>query len=402
MKRTLGQSLIGNLVRAIIEIISPAYLREAQATASASDYRLTAPQTLHPIESFSKFILIEWFCPMNPSSLDKLFPPDRQKLYAAMLQKRGGLTRRRAECFIRLWAYLLLKRQEELEGILPQPLSSLEPPDGSIACTHREAAELFYGDQERGSDRAAGMMIDRLAALGLLEKQYDGQTLCLQVRSLPELTLLKVEEPVELFMDDFNPRTDTIPVAYLYSRSYAELIRDGSVVSKISRILRTWAQEYPTGMRVIRRSDNLNVAGVMILFPVSSESEFNFFQPPSKSFYLTSDNPVDPFKMAALGDQNCTSVYIRAWIIDPAFFNPATLCQLLEDTQRTLKRMQSDFPQLCDLYSIVLHPIHEELRRVLGFERVYQDTQRSYSWVYLAADRFANIDIKQALNNLKI
>ncbi|MCY7324223.1 MAG: hypothetical protein LH660_21090 [Phormidesmis sp. CAN_BIN36] len=339
---------------------------------------------------------------MNPTFLDKLFPLDRQKLYASTLQKRGGLTRRRAECFVRLWAYLLLKQQEELEGVLPQSISNLEPPEGLIACTHREAAELFYGNQERGSDRAAGMMIDRLAALGLLEKQYDGQTLCLQVRSLPELTLLQVEKPVELFMDDFNPRTDAIPVAHLYARSYAELIRDGSAVAKISRVLRAWAQEYPTGMRVMRRADNLNVAGVAILFPVSSESEFNFFQPPSKSFYLTSDNPIDPFKMATLADENCTSVYVRAWIIDPPFFNPATLHQLLEDTQRTVKRMQSDFPQLCDLYSIVLHPIYEELRRVLGFERIYQDTQRSYSWVYLAADRFVNLDIKQALANLKI
>ena len=339
---------------------------------------------------------------MNPRLLDSLFPLDRQKLYASMLQKRGGLTRRRAECFVRLWAYLLLKKQEELKGTPPQPLVSLEPPEGSIACTHREAAELFYGDQERGSDRAAGMMIDRLAALGLLEKQYDGQTLCLEVRSLPELTLLQVEEPVELFMDDFNPRTDAIPVAYLYARSYAELVRDGSVVAKIARVLRAWAQQYPTGIRVIRRADNLNVAGIAILFPVSSESEFNFFQPPSKSFYLTSDNPIDPFTMATVGDESCTSVYVRAWIIDPIFFNPATLYQLLEDSQKTLKRMQSDFPQLCDLYSIIIHPVHEELRRVLGFERIYQDTQRSYSWVYLAADRFINLDIKQALNNLKI
>ncbi|WP_068817831.1 hypothetical protein [Phormidesmis priestleyi] len=339
---------------------------------------------------------------MNPSFLNKLFPLEHQKLYASMLQKRGGLTRRRAECFVRLWAYLLLKQQEELAGKLPEPLSRLEPPEGSVACTHREAAELFYGDQERGSDRAAGMMIDRLAALGLLEKQYDGQTLCLQVQSLPELTLLQVEAPMELFMDDFNPRTDAIPVAHLYARSYAELVRDGSVIAKIARTLRTWAQEYPVGMRVIRRSDNLNVVGIAILFPVSSESEFNFFQPPSKSFYLTTDNPVDPFKIASVNDINCTSVYIRAWIIDPPFFKASTLYQLLEDTRTTLNRMQSDFPQLCDLYSVVLHPVHEELRRVLGFERIYQDTQRSYSWVYLAADRFANLDFKQALANLRI
>jgi hypothetical protein len=339
---------------------------------------------------------------MNPESLDKLFPSKQQKLYAEMLQKRGGLTRRRAEYFVKLWAYLLLKQREELEGKVLHPLTNLEVPEGLIACTHREAAELFYGNKDRGSDRAAGMMIDRLVALGLLEKQYDGQTLCLQVRSMPELSLGTIEEPVELFMDDFNSRTDAIPVANLFARSYAELIRDGAAIAKIARALRSWAQHYPKGMRVLRRADNFNVVGVAVLYPVTSESEFNFFQPPSKSFYLTTDNPVDPFKLATPGDPNCTSVFIRAWIIDSPFINGATLYKLLDDTQKTLSKMQEDFPELCDLYSLIVHPLYEELRRVLGFERICQDTQRSYSWIYLALDRFISIDIKQALSNLKI
>ncbi|KAM3101187.1 hypothetical protein ACKFKF_09415 [Phormidesmis sp. 146-12] len=349
---------------------------------------------------FEHFVPV-WFRSMNPEFLDNLFPIDRQQIYSSTLQKRSGLTRRRAEYFVKLWAYLLLKQREELGERILQPLTHLDPPEGLIVCTHREASQLFYGNKERGSDRAAGMMIDRFAALGLLEKQYDGQTLCLRVRSLPELTMLQVEEPVDLFMDDFNPRTDAVPVANLTARSYGELVRDGAAIAKISRALRTWAKQYPTGMRVMRRSDNLNIVGVCILYPVSSESEFNFFQPPSKSFYLTTDNPIDPFQMSPPGDASCTSVFLRVWAIDSPFINSVTLQKLLEDTQVTLRRMQSDFPELCDLYSLLIHPIYEEMRRLLGFDRICQDNQRSYSWIYLAVDRFLSTDIKQTLSNLK-
>ncbi|NJR50047.1 MAG: hypothetical protein HC780_11245 [Leptolyngbyaceae cyanobacterium CSU_1_3] len=339
---------------------------------------------------------------MNPEQLDTLFSHERQRAYAEMLQYRGGLTRRRAEYFVKLWAYLLLKQRQELEGHLPNPILHLEPPDGLIACTHREASELFYGNKDRGSDRAAGMMIDRLSALGLIEKQYDGQTLYLQIRSLPELTLLKVTEPIELWMDHFNPRTDAIPVATLIARSYTELVRNGTMIAKTARVLRTWAQENPAGMRVMRRSDNLNVVGASVLYPVNSESEFNFFQPPSKSFYLTTDTPIDPFKLATIGDPNCTSVFIRAWVIDSSFISGDSIHKLLEDTQATLIQMQSDFPELCDLYALSVHPVYEEIRRVLGFEKICQDMQRSHAWIYLAIDRFLSIDIKQALSNLKI
>lgn len=339
---------------------------------------------------------------MTPENLDELFPIEQQRNYITMLQTRGGFTRRRAEYFVRLWAYLLLKQQEELNGSPPKVLDELYPPEGLVACTHREAAALFYGSLERGSDRAAGMMIDRLVGLGLLEKHYDGQSLALQIRSIPELELPTKPAPIEIFADEFNPRTDAVPVANLFARNYAELVRDGAVIAKVARSLRSWSQQYPVGMRVLRRSDNLNVIGAAVLFPVAHESELHFFQPPSKSFYLTTDAPVDPFKMASLGDQNCTSVFVRTWVIDPPYISGATLYKLLEDSQQTLTRMQADYPNICDLYSLIVHPMYEELRRVLGFERICQDSQRSYAWIYLALDRFLQIDLKQALSNLRI
>lgn len=339
---------------------------------------------------------------MIPALVDRLFPLDVQRPYIAMIQRRGGLTRRRAEYFIRLWAYLLLKQQEERSGKLPSPLKELSAPEGLISCTHREAAELFYQNQDRGSDRAAGMMIDRLASIGLIEKKYDGQSLYLQIRALPELELPKIEAPIELFMDDFNPRTDAISVATLYTRNYASMIRDGAAMSKVAKVLRVWAQQYKTGMRVLRRSDNHNVVAASVLYPVTSDCDLYFCQPPSKSFYLTTDNLNDPFIMASPGDTTCLSVYIRAWVIDQPYLTISVLCQMLEDSQQTLRNVREDFPEICDLYSIVVHPLYEELRRLLGFERICEDTTRSFAWIYLPLDRFLEIDVRQSLANLRI
>jgi hypothetical protein len=339
---------------------------------------------------------------MTPEHLDQLFPRERQQNYVSMLQMRGGFTRRRAECFVRLWAYLLLKQQAETAGKLPQPLSQLSAPDKLVPCTHREAAAVFYGSLERGSDRAAGMMIDRLTSMGLLDKHYDGQSLSLRVRSIPELDLPTQPVPVEVFADQFNPRMDAVPAAHLFTRNYAELVRDGAAIAKVARSFRNWSQQYPVGMRVLRRTDNQNIVAISVLFPVAQESEFHFFQSPSKSFYLTTDASVDAFVMAAIGDVNCSAVFVRTWVIDPPYTNGTTLYLLLEDTRQTLLKMQADYPNICDFYSLIVNPMYEELRRVLGFERLSQDSQRSYAWIYLAIDRFVNTDFKLALSNLRI
>jgi hypothetical protein len=339
---------------------------------------------------------------MSPELLDDLFPIQQQRHYVTMLEGRGGLTRRRAEYFVKLWGYLRLKELEEVNGSPPKAIDELQPSENLVACTHREAAEIFYSNMERGSDRAAGMMIDRLAELGLIEKRYDGQSLALKVRSLPELKLPDTDVPVQLIGDLFNPRVDAIPVANLHARSYAGLIRDGAVVAKITRVLREWSQRYPNGMRVLRRSDNQNVIAASSLFPVAVESESNFFQAPSKSFFLTTDAPVDPFQMAPLGDPNCTAVYMRTWMIDPQYMNGETIYKLFVETKKILLEIQKDYPNVCDIYTLAVHPIYEGLGRAMGFKRIYDDPQRSYGWVYLAIDRFLETDFKEALINLRI
>ncbi|MGB6166451.1 MAG: hypothetical protein WBF52_02595, partial [Geitlerinemataceae cyanobacterium] len=81
---------------------------------------------------------------LYPENLDRWFSYDRQKHYTAKLIGRVGFTRRRAECFVRLWAYLFLKQQLEVGNALQPPLQDLSLPEGLIPCTHREAAALFY------------------------------------------------------------------------------------------------------------------------------------------------------------------------------------------------------------------------------------------------------------------
>jgi hypothetical protein len=45
---------------------------------------------------------------MNPASIDQWFPVEQQRKYVSQLKGRVGVTRRRAEYFVKLWAYLLL------------------------------------------------------------------------------------------------------------------------------------------------------------------------------------------------------------------------------------------------------------------------------------------------------
>jgi hypothetical protein len=339
----------------------------------------------------------------QPEQLDQLFSPEQQRTYSSVLIQRGGLTRPRAEYFVRLWAYLLLKHRQATSEQSSQPLTILYPPETAVPCTHREAAELFYGDKERGSDRAAGMMIDRFVALGLLDKHFDGQSLCLQIRAIPELaTLEKQSQPATLKPDLFNPRTDAVPIANLFTRSYAELVKDPAATSqKVAKFLRVWSQQYAKGMRVLRRCDNANPVAIYALFPIATESEFYFFQPPSKSFFLTTDLEIDPFKVAAIGDETCTSAYIRAWAIEPAYMQGINIYLMAEDTRNTLIQMQADFPNLCDVHSLLINPIYEELRSALGFQKTIHDPQRSYCWIYLALDHLLSLDIRQALSTLK-
>ena len=341
---------------------------------------------------------------MKPQNLDQWFPAERQQNYASMLAGRIGLTRCRAEYFVRLWAYLLLKQKQESGQPLASPLTQLQQPQGAVVCTHREAAELFYSGKSRGSDRAAGMMLDQFAALGLIEKQFDGNSICIQIRSPKIVELPKSENALKVKADAFNPRTDAVPIAHLLTSTYGWLVKDPAAVQqKTIKALRTWAQQYPTCMRVLRRCDNQQPVGMVSLYPVAGESEEYFFLPPAKSFYLTTNSDFDPLKMAQPGDLDCTTVYERVWIIDPDYMTRDYLVEFLEDIQRTLVVMQADFPNLCDFYIVVVHPIHlASLASTLGFQKTSNDAQLSAYWMYQSIDRLLSLDMQQVMNNFNV
>ncbi len=342
---------------------------------------------------------------MNPELIDQWFPIEQQRNYISMLlnPRRVGLTRRRAECFVRLWTYLLLKQQQELGERLGQPLTQLQIPQGFVACTHREAAELFYAHKDRGSDRAAGMMIDMLVALGLVQKDFDGNTVCLQIRSVPNLAQgHQSTEQVPIKVDSFNPRTDAVPVASFLAHNYNWMNNTTTAVPhKIKNLLRSWARQYPTGMRVLRRCDTSHPVGFYLLYPTAPESEENFSLPPSRSLHLSSASDIDPLKMAIPGKDDCTSVMVRSWMIDTPYRTWDNVRRFLEDVQQTLIRMQVDFPNLCDFYALVIHPRYEELARGVGFQKIGLDPKSSIYWMYSAVDQFLDLDIKEAISKLE-
>ncbi|NET48456.1 MAG: hypothetical protein F6K09_06950 [Merismopedia sp. SIO2A8] len=341
---------------------------------------------------------------MTPDQLDHCFSLDRQQEYVALLMGRVGLTRRRAECFVRLWAYLWLKQRFKkqihqgigVETSNLQPVQNLGVPDGVVSCTCREAALLFYPEGDRGSERSAGMMLDKLAALGLIKKTFDGNTLAIAINPLPELhSQTDGIEEIEVFADAFDPRCDVIPVANVLAQNYNWMNRNADAVPyRISRILRQWADQYTTGMRVLRRRDNLNPVGFYVFYPTKPESEVLFFGSPNNGLHLSVASDLDPFEMATPGDLTCRAIFIRSWVINPAYRQQA-LPILLKDAQQTLTTMQQDFPSICDLHTLIIHPGYEELIQQLGFQKMGMESSSSVYWVYLAMDRFLAINVDQ-------
>lgn len=332
---------------------------------------------------------------MDGDRLNVWFSPDRQEQMVDRLNQRVGLTRIRAVCFVRLWIYVIIQ-----ESKLKPPLVQLIFPSEAIICTHRQAAELFYYDGERGSDRSAGMMLDKLADLGFIQKSFDGNTT--RIKILPLLDILTESSPeIALKLDDFDPRCDAIPAANLLTKNYNWMNRNTDAIPhRISRILRGWASQYTGGMRVLRRQDNLNPVGFYLLYPTARESEANFFTSPNKGLHLSAMTERDPFKMATVGDRDCVSVFIRSWMIDPIYLESYQVL-FLEDTQKTLARMGQDFPELCDLHTLIIHPSYEKLTSSLGFQKTIQNNQHSIYWMYMAVDRFLSLEMATILGNRK-
>jgi hypothetical protein len=330
---------------------------------------------------------------MEVTELELWWDRDQQQQMIDQLIDQLGLTRARGECFLRLWIYLVVKSERESNPQLKPPLAELTLLDRPVSCSHREAAELFYSDRDRGSDRSAGMMLDKLAALGLIRKEFDGNISRIEILAVPAKLASAISDPLKVTIDSFDPRCDAIPIANLLAANYNWMNHNTEATPhRIVNILRQWARQYDRGMRVIRRQDNLNPIGFYILYPTAPASVANFFTAPSKSLHLSAIADADPFVMAQSGDNDCVSVFIRSWAIDRDYIDQYRVL-FLEDTQQTLIQMQQDFPNLCDLYTMIIHPSYEYQASALGFQNMSRDRQLSVYWMYLSLDRFLALKI---------
>jgi hypothetical protein len=336
------------------------------------------------------------------AALRQLISDALYERYLGVVTGRVGMTRRRAECFLRLWLYLLAKAAYQQGQPLQAPLSQLTLPPGWVECSCGEAADVFYSDRDRGSDRAAGMMLDKLADLGLIRKTFDGNTTQIALVELPELQVVPTAAAIAAIEpDDFDPRCDAIPIANLLAQNYNWLNRNTDAVPyRIANILRDWAEQYRQGFRVLRRCDNQNPLGFYALYPTQRDSEIKFFEPPSQGLHLSQVASEDPFKMALPGDRQCRSVFVRSFVIHPSYLNDQR-SRFVQDAQQRLLAMQQDFPNLMDMYTLVIHPSYADLAQALGFQATHADPKLPLQWMYQAVDRFVAMDVPAALKQVQ-
>ncbi len=80
-------------------------------------------------------------------------------------------------------------------------------------------------------------------------------------------------------------------------------------------------------------------------------------------------------------------------MVDPTYLEQYRAL-FLQDAQTTLRKMQKDFPNLCDLHTLIVHPSYEAMAATLGFQKIGQhsrDTQ--LYWMYQALDRYLALNI---------
>jgi hypothetical protein len=98
--------------------------------------------------------------------------------------------------------------------------------------------------------------------------------------------------------------------------------------------------------------------------------------------------------MATPGDAHCHSVFVRSWVIDAPFLEEGRV-PFLEDVQQVLRRMRVDFPNLCDLHTMIIHPSYEKMAVIMGFQRNETETGASLYWMYLPLDSYLALDLRR-------
>ncbi|MGB3615354.1 MAG: hypothetical protein WBA10_16290, partial [Elainellaceae cyanobacterium] len=195
----------------------------------------------------------------------------------------------------------------------------------------------------------------------------------------------------------FDARCDAPLVASMLEESYSWMGRKAEATSfKMTKVLRQWASQYPEGLRVLRTSDQEPV-GLSVFFPVHASCEEQFHLPPSDSLHLSTMNHEDPIRVATPGDPDCCAVFVRGWQIKSCYWSYGPACQLLQDSQVILAQMQQTFPNLCDIYTMTIHPTLEAFALTLGFKAMKADPNSALRWLYMPLDRFLALDVDETL-----
>jgi hypothetical protein len=89
-------------------------------------------------------------------------------------------------------------------------------------------------------------------------------------------------------------------------------------------------------------------------------------------------------------------VFVRSFVIHPSHLNDQR-SRFVQDAQQRLLAMQQDFPNLMDMYTLVIHPSYADLAQALGFQATHADPKLPLQWMYQAVDRFVAMDVPAAL-----
>lgn len=335
-----------------------------------------------------------------PGAVEEWFPLDCQERYIEHIVHQPGLklTLKQATYLVRLWGYGYLKHH----GLDHAPIQTLNRNLSSFYCSHNDAADLFYTETQ-GTARAAGQMIDKLASKKLLRRDdANGLATRLSLKIPQNFELPQISSDDTFFTEAFNPRTDASIVASFLEKLYSyETELSERAQHNIKRGLRQWAKQYPKGLRVLRSESTQEPVGFAAFFPAHPDSEERFDLPPSRSVHLSrfEAGEEDPILVAQKGDLDCYTVFVRSWQIQPSVWTYETACQLIADSQATLRQIQEDFPNFCDLYTIAIHPLSEDFALNLGFRGMKADPDSSLRWLHMPLDRFLELDYEDVLLN---
>jgi hypothetical protein len=328
-------------------------------------------------------------------NVEEWFPTENQKRYIDAIIGQSGLTRKQATCFVRLWGYAIWQQAQPHE-----PLTALSQQVATVVCSHRDAADLFYYDQNRGGERAAGLMIDQLVGKNLVKREpFDGGPTRLSLQ-VPDTFIPQEMQShhISLYTDTFHVRNDTPFVAALLEESYTWISQQAEAPSfQITKGLRQWHQKCPANLRVLRTEANHDPIGFAAIYPIHENSEVNFHRPPSQSLYLSTPNPIDPMQFASPGDETCYIAFVRAWQIAWPHWNYSSVSLFLKDTQDTLRQMLEQYPNLSDVYTIAIHPRLELLASILGFKQMRADPNSTLRWIYMPLERLIALDVDEVL-----